>query len=124
MCVHFRPSRPPPPLRRRLEESILPAAKAHRSVTGMKQHLTERAVKAMVPAIDRDVLVYDDEVTGFGVYVLRSGKRGFFLRSRIAGRERRFTIGAWPTWSVTAAREEAAAQARSRCRQRSARQAH
>jgi integrase len=73
----------------------------------MKQHLTERAVKAMVPAIDRDVLVYDDEVTGFGVFILRSGKRGFFLRYRIAGRERRFTIGAWPTWSVTAAREEA-----------------
>lgn len=73
----------------------------------MKQHLTERAVKALVPAIDRDVLVYDDEVTGFGVYILRSGKRGFFLRYRIAGRERRFTIGAWPTWSVTAAREEA-----------------
>lgn len=73
----------------------------------MKQHLTERAVKAMVPAIKRDVLVYDDEVTGFGVFILRSGRRGFFLRYRIAGRERRFTIGAWPTWSVTAAREEA-----------------
>jgi integrase len=73
----------------------------------MKQHLTERSVKALVPAIDRDVLVYDDEVTGFGVFILRSGKRGFFLRYRIAGRERRFTIGAWPTWSVTAAREEA-----------------
>ncbi|WP_237561033.1 Arm DNA-binding domain-containing protein, partial [Elioraea sp. Yellowstone] len=53
------------------------------------------------------MLVYDDEVTGFGVFILRSGKRGFFLRYRIAGRERRFTIGAWPTWSVTAAREEA-----------------
>lgn len=60
-----------------------------------------------MPAIDRDVLVYDDKVTGFGVYILGSGTRGFFLRYRIAGRDRRFTIGAWPTWSVTAAREEA-----------------
>lgn len=60
----------------------------------MKQHLTERSIKALGPAIDRDVLVYDDEVTGFGVFILRSGKHGFFLRYRITGRERRFTIGA------------------------------
>jgi hypothetical protein len=37
----------------------LPAAKTHRSVTDMKQHLIERATKAIVPGIDRDVLVYD-----------------------------------------------------------------
>jgi len=95
-----------PPQGFALEKSILPAAKAHCSVTGMKQHLTERFVKAMVPDAGRDLLVYD-EVTGFGLYILRSGKRGFFLRYRIAGRDRRFTIGSWPTWSVTAAREEA-----------------
>jgi hypothetical protein len=35
----------------------------------MKQHLTERTVKAMVPDADRDLLVYDDEVIGFGLYV-------------------------------------------------------
>src|SRR5581483_8787158 len=77
------------------------------SVTGMKQHLTERAVKAMVPNIARDLLVYDDEVTGFAICVYRSGKRAFVLRYRVGGRSRHFTIGAWPTWSVTAAREEA-----------------
>ncbi|HZR02745.1 MAG TPA: hypothetical protein VFA81_06220 [Burkholderiales bacterium] len=54
----------------------------------MKQHLTERAVKAMVPEIDRDILVYDDEVTGFAICVYRSGKRAFVLRYRIAGRAR------------------------------------
>jgi hypothetical protein len=35
----------------------------------MKQHLTERAVKAVVPEIDLDVLVHDDEVTGFAICV-------------------------------------------------------
>lgn len=73
----------------------------------MKQHLTERAIKAMVPDIDRDALVYDDEVTGFAICVYRSGKRAFVIRYRIAGRARHFTIGSWPDWSVTAAREEA-----------------
>jgi len=73
----------------------------------MKQHLTERAIKAMVPEIDRDLLVYDDEVTSFAICVYRSGKRAFVLRYRIAGRARHFTIGSWPDWSVTAAREEA-----------------
>jgi integrase len=73
----------------------------------MKQHLTERSIKAMVPEIDRDVLVYDDEVTGFAICIYRSGKRAFVLRYRIAGRARHFTIGSWPDWSVSAAREEA-----------------
>jgi hypothetical protein len=38
----------------------------------MKQHLTERTIKTMVPEIDRDVLVYDEEVTGFAICVYRS----------------------------------------------------
>jgi hypothetical protein len=33
--------------------------------------------------------------------------RAFILTYRIEARERRLTIGAWPDWSVTAAREEA-----------------
>lgn len=76
-------------------------------MTGMKQHLTERSVKALAPEIDRNVPVYDDEVTGFALFVYPSGKRAFVLRYRIAGRSRYFTIGSWPDWSVTAAREEA-----------------
>jgi len=73
----------------------------------MKQHLTERAIKAVVPELDRDVLIYDDEVTGFAICVYRSGRGAFVLRYRIAGRARHFTIGSWPDWSVTASREEA-----------------
>jgi integrase len=99
--------RPFPPERLTPEKSILPAAKARRSVIGMKQHLTERFVKAMLPGAARDLLVFDDEVAGFGLCVYRSGKRAFILRYRIVGRERRLTIGSWPDWSVTAAREEA-----------------
>jgi integrase len=72
----------------------------------MKAHLTERAIKALEPG-PKNIIVYDQAVTGFGVRVTSAGARSFVLTYRIDGRERRLTIGAWPDWSVTAAREEA-----------------
>jgi integrase len=53
--------------------------------------------------------VWDDEIRGFGVRVSPSGARSFFLnyRSPLDGRERRHTIGAYPTWSAPEARREA-----------------
>lgn len=47
-------------------------------------------------------------VKGFGLRVLPSGTRTFFLNYRIAGRERRHKIGQYPLWSVSAARLKAA----------------
>jgi hypothetical protein len=41
------------------------------------------------------------------VRITSGGTRAFILTYRIEARERRLTIGAWPDWSVTAAREEA-----------------
>jgi len=73
----------------------------------MNTHLTERIVKAAVPAAGRNVILRDDEVIGFGVRLTEAGAKSFVLSYRIRGRERRITIGAWPTWSVAAAREEA-----------------
>lgn len=49
----------------------------------------------------------DPKVSGFGVRIYAGGGRSFFLNYRIDGRERRYTIGAFPRWSVTAARERA-----------------
>jgi hypothetical protein len=48
-----------------------------------------------------------DHVTGFGLRIHAGGKRSFFINYRIDGRERRQTIGAYPRWSVSAARERA-----------------
>jgi hypothetical protein len=72
----------------------------------MKAHLTERSVKGLQPKY-KNIIVYDEEVVGFGVRITSGGTRAFILTYRIEARERRLTIGAWPDWSVTAAREEA-----------------
>ena len=71
----------------------------------MKAHLIERRVKGLEPE-PKNIIVYDEEVVGFGVRVTSGGSRAFILTYRIEARERRLTIGAWPDWSVTAAREE------------------
>jgi integrase len=58
---------------------------------------------------------WDSEITGFGLRWLkptdrnRIGGRSFFMNYRIDGREKRFTIGAHPDWTVEAARAEAKA---------------
>jgi integrase len=49
----------------------------------------------------------DPKAVGFGIRIYASGTRSFFINYRINGIERRYTIGAFPRWSVTAARERA-----------------
>lgn len=51
--------------------------------------------------------IFDSEVIGFAARVQASGARTFTIDYRHAGRQRRMTIGRWPEWSVTAARERA-----------------
>ena len=72
----------------------------------MGTHLTERVVKAAEIG-SRKYVLFDEDCPGFGLCVFESGRKGFVLIYRAAGRQRRSTIGTWPTWSVTAAREEA-----------------
>lgn len=54
-------------------------------------------------------LFYDDDLKGFACRVTSTGKRSFVLNYWVPGRERRITIGAYPAWTVAAAREEAKA---------------
>ena len=72
----------------------------------MGTHLTERVVKAAEIGT-RKYVVFDEDCAGFGLCVFLSGRKGFILIYRAAGRQRRMTIGTWPSWSVVAAREEA-----------------
>jgi integrase len=49
----------------------------------------------------------DPRATGFGVRTYPGGGKSFFLDYRLNGRQRRITIGPFPRWSVSAARERA-----------------
>lgn len=52
-------------------------------------------------------LIRDDEITGLGLRVTANDARSFVLTYTIDGRQRRLTIGPWPEWTGTAARERA-----------------
>ena len=73
----------------------------------MGQRITNKLVRGLVPPASGNRITYDSEVKGFGVRITSAGVRSFVLNYRTAGRERRLTIGQYPTWSVTAARAEA-----------------
>ena len=73
----------------------------------MAQLLSDKLVKALERPAEGNHVTYDDTVRGFGVRITAAGARAFILNYRAGGRERRLTIGAYPDWSVAAAREEA-----------------
>ena len=72
----------------------------------MKARLTERVVKAAEIG-SRKYVMFDEDCAGFGLCVYLSERKTFVLIYRVAGRQRRLTIGTWPSWTVTAARDEA-----------------
>jgi integrase len=54
-------------------------------------------------------ITYDggkDAVRGFGIRITTAGARSFILNYTVAGRERRYTIGSYPGWSVGRARDQ------------------
>lgn len=52
-------------------------------------------------------ITYDPRLPGFGLRVTAAGNRSFVFNYRAKGRERRITIGHYPTWTVLAARKHA-----------------
>ena len=54
-------------------------------------------------------LYFDSEVKGFACRVTAGGARSFVLDYRAGQRQRRYTIGAYPDWKASAAREAAKA---------------
>jgi integrase len=74
-----------------------------------KEHLTAKSVRDVVPPPKGAATFWDNDpkAVGFGVRIYSTGTKSFFINYRIDGREKRHTIGAFPRWSVSAAREEA-----------------
>ena len=74
----------------------------------MSQKLSDTIVKALPAPPKGNRIHYDSEVKGFGCRVTAKGARAFILNYRTrTGRERRYTIGAFPDWKTGSARTEA-----------------
>lgn len=71
--------------------------------------ITKRVVDA-ADTREKDYVVWDDELPGFGLRVFASGKRSYVIQYRLAGRSRRFTIGLHGVWTPERARQEAKVQ--------------
>jgi len=71
--------------------------------------LTKRVVDA-AESREKDYIIWDDELPGFGLRVFASGKRSYVLQYRALGRSRRYTIGLHGVWTAESARQEAKVQ--------------
>jgi integrase len=70
--------------------------------------LTDATVKRLPAPAAGNRIHYDADVKGFGARVTAADHRAFILTYYTrAGRQRRYTIGSFPDWQTTAAREEA-----------------
>jgi integrase len=69
--------------------------------------LNEAAIKSTKAPASNYILLRDGEIPGFALRVTANDARAFVLTYTAEGRQRRLTIGAWPAWTATAARERA-----------------
>ena len=80
----------------------------------MPERFTETFIKGLAPPEKGARWEWDSELTGFLIRVFAptrshpEGARTFYLSYWLKG-EKRYRIGSWPDWSVTAARDEAKA---------------
>jgi integrase len=71
------------------------------------EKLSDAVVRKLKAPATGNRIMYDSEVKGFGCRITAAGAKAFVLNYRIAGKERRLTIGSWPDWTVSTARDEA-----------------
>jgi|SRR5580704_568829 integrase len=69
--------------------------------------LTQTFAKRVKPPSAGNHIHYDGEIKGFGLRVTTSGSKSFVLNYRFNGKERRYTIGPFPEFSLETARDEA-----------------
>lgn len=73
----------------------------------MRQRITLRLVQSL-KADGCDRLIWDDDVSGFGIRVSPAGHVGYVLQYRVDGRQRRYNIGRHGSpWTPETARQEA-----------------
>lgn len=78
-------------------------------LTDKDDGLSDKIVRGLPAPAAGNKITYDATMKGFGVRVTAAGAKAFIPNYRAGGRERRITIGSFPDWGVSAAREEARA---------------
>lgn len=73
----------------------------------MTERLTDNFARKALPPQRGQTLLWDGEVKGFALRITAGGSKSFVVDYRAGGRQRRFTIGSYPDWSVQAARQYA-----------------
>lgn len=73
----------------------------------MKIKLNQTVVKELIPPEGKQIDVWDEDVTGFGVRVTPKGKKTFFVLARVNSRLVRATVGKSDTMTAEAARTKA-----------------
>ena len=68
--------------------------------------LNKSIVEAALPR-DKDYIIWDSDLIGFGLRVFVSGRRSYVIQYRVAGRSRRYTIGLHGIWTAETARQQA-----------------
>ena len=77
------------------------------------ERISDKLVRGLAAPERGRRIIFDDKINGFGVQVLPASKRHpegvrtFLLDYRVAGIQRRMSIGRYPAWSVEAARRRA-----------------
>jgi len=67
--------------------------------------LTKRTIDAATVDPERDYFIWDEEMPGFGIRILRSGKKTYQIQYRKGGRTRRNSIGMHGTITPDEARK-------------------
>jgi integrase len=77
----------------------------------MMSKVSQRTVNQLLTqkATAKKLVIWDEEIRGFGVTRNPAGAVSFVLNYRVHGKERRYTIGRHPEFTVAMAREEALA---------------
>ena len=91
-------------------EAAPPVAKAA-PAKAAREPLTTQIIKDLVAPASGNRIRFDNyrDVPGLGIRITANGHRAFVLSYTVrhTGRERRYTIGAWPSWTLSMARTEA-----------------
>ncbi|MFT7099267.1 MAG: integrase [Rickettsiales bacterium] len=70
-------------------------------------NLNDKFIRSLPTPQTKHKIYWDDRLTGFGLRITNNNAKSFILRYVINGRERKYTIGSYPDFSYTSAKEQA-----------------